>query len=179
MFKFPMEGLQRNRDNLLAHWDAITYKLGDFGTSAYLTHTVQTVNEEAGTIPFEAPEIEDLLRVRRDIQAKPCDIYSLGMTLAATMMYAVIFNDIGEAHLMDQLMVICSTGQPGVQPAAQMTQTEFYKKHRQLLPIDSAIRAIQNFCDEPDVAHLIFTMVRKQPQMRNTMQWVLQQIDTL
>ena len=75
IFKFPLEGLERNRDNLLANWDAITYKLGDFGTSAYLTHIVQTVNEEAGTIPYEAPEIEDLLRVRRDIEAKPCDIY--------------------------------------------------------------------------------------------------------
>ena len=100
------------------------------------------------------------------------------MTLASTMIYPVLFDDIGEAHLMEQLMFICSTGQKGAQMAGQMVHTEFHKKHKRQLSIDSAIRAIQNFCDEPDVANLIFTMVRKQPQQRNTMQWVLQQIDT-
>ena len=103
MFKFPVEGLQVDEATLLAHWDAITYKLGDFGTSAYLprindTNYDDTIGTMFGTEPFIAPELIDMIRTNGPpVQAKPCDVHSLGMTLANTMMVAAVFNDVGDA----------------------------------------------------------------------------------
>ena len=185
MFKFPVEGLQVDEPTLLAHWDAITYKLGDFGTSAYLpriNHTdhADSIGTVFGTQPFIAPEMVQMHRTRGPpVQAKPCDVHSLGMTLANTMMLSVPFTVVGDAGLMDQLMIICGQGQVRAQMAGQIVQNEIYRQRRHLLPIDTMIQSVQNLVDAPRVAQLIHMMVIPHPQLRYTMQMVLQQIDTL
>ena len=185
MFMFPVEGLQVDEPTLLAHWDAITYKLGDFGTSAYLpriNHTdhADTIGTVFGTQPFIAPEMVQMHRTRGPpVQAKPCDVHSLGMTLANTMMLSVPFTVVGDAGLMDQLMIICGQGHVQAQMAGQIVQNEIYRQRRHLLPIDTMIQSVQNLLDAPQVAQLIHMMVIPHPQLRYTMQMVLQQIDTL
>ena len=185
MFKFPLEGLQVDEPTLLAHWDAITYKLGDFGTSAYLprindTEHDDTIGRLVGTRSFVAPELMQMGRTRGPpVLAKPCDVHSLGMTLANSMMEPVPFTDVGHAGQMDQLMIACGQGQPGAQKAGQIIVNEIYQKRKRRYALERMIQTVQNLLDAPAVARLIHMMIIPEPQLRYTMQMVLQQIDTL
>ena len=185
MFKFPLDGLQVDEPTLLAHWDAITYKLGDFGTFAYLPridHTVHqsTISTVFGTRSFIAPELLHMHRTRGPpVQAKPCDVHSLGMTLAMTMMEYAVFKDIGNEGLMPDLMAQCSMGHWGRQEAVQMVQNQLFKTRDVQLSAARVTKMIEKLLDAPAVAQLIQMMVFLQPQLRYTMQAVLQEINTL
>ena len=185
MFKFPVEGIQVDEPTLLEHWDAITFKLGDFGTSAYLPRINDTDYDDNigtlfGTEPFIAPKLIDMFRTRGPpVQAKQCDVHSLSMTLANSMMVAAVLNDVGDAGQIETLMYYCSEGEAGVQMAGKVVRDELLKARNHLYSMNTAILTIQNLLDEPGVARLIYMMIIKQPQLRQNIQWVLEEIEKL
>ena len=164
MFEFPLDGLEVDEPTLLAHWDAITYKLGDFGTSAYLPRINDneyndTIHTVFGTEPYIAPELIQMFRTNGPpVQTKPCDVHSLGMTLTNTMMFSVAFNDVGDAGRMDLLIVYCCYGQAGEPLAGRLVREGIYKRHNRLIG--------------PRVARLIHMMIDEQPQLRPHIEWV-------
>ena len=63
--------------------------------------TIDTIDKLFGTEPLIAPELMDMIQTNGPpVQAKPCDVHSLGMTLAMTMMEYGAFTDIGDHGLM-------------------------------------------------------------------------------
>ena len=114
------------------------------------------------------------------VQTKPCDVHSLGMTLASTMMYSVAFNEVGDAGRMDLLIVYCcQEGQAGEPLAGRLIREEIYKRLNRLINMPSAINCVRNLLDEPRVARLIHMMIEEQPQLRPHIEWVLEEIDRL
>ena len=178
MFKFALDGLQVDKQTLLEHWEGIAFKLGDFGTSAYLTQSKQTINEEAGTVPYEAPEMEALLTVQRDIEAKPCDVYSLAMTLADAML-ASLFDDVANTKVMNKFMGYVAKGQAGREMACQLIRLVLLETRGEKYSEEAVINAIGNVFDEHRVCRLIYRMTDKRANKRITMQQVMEQIDKL
>ena len=61
----------------------------------------------------------------------------------------------------------------------KLVQDELLKTRNHLYSMNTAILTIQNLLDEPGVARLIHMMIIKQPQLRQNIQWVLEEIEKL
>ena len=184
MFKFPLEGLNRDKPTLKQHWNGITFKLGDFGTSAYLPRITndeydQTVTKTCGTEPFIAPEMRNWIELGIEIQAKPCDVHSLGMTLACSLISSGVFDDIGDTGRMDQFMANAARGKEGKDMASNIVRLSLLETRQQKYAEEVALKVTKNVLDKPKVAGLIWRMIRKQASKRITMQQVLEEIDKL
>ena len=80
---------------------------------------------------------------------------------------------------MPELMAQCSMGHWGRQEAVQMVQNRLVKTRNVQLSTGRVTKMIEKLLDAPAVAQLIQMMVFLQPQLRYTMQAVLQEINTL
>ena len=80
--------------NIIKYYDVITiadrqtrYKLGAYLPRIPHTDNTDTIDTLFGTEPLIAHELMDMIQTNGPpVQAKPCDVISLGMTLAKTMM---------------------------------------------------------------------------------------------
>ena len=95
------------------------------------------------------------------------------------MMEYAVFKDIGNEGLMPDLMAQCSMGHWGRQEAVEMVQNQLFKTRNVQLSAARVTKMIEKLLDAPAVAQLIQMMVFLQPQLRYTMQAVLQEINTL
>ena len=90
MFQFSCSDSYRpspDLANITGQWETITFKLGDLGTCQSFTEEAAITTEYGGTRLWCAPEMQDLRTSTKDwVCAKPCDVYSLGATLASCLL---------------------------------------------------------------------------------------------
>ena len=120
------------------------------------TEHADTIDTLFGTEPLIAPELTDMISTNGPpVQAKPCNVHSLGMTLAMTMMEYGAFTDIGDHGLMQLLMVYCGQGSYVSQKAVQMVQNQLFRTRKTQYPTERVTQTIQKLLDAPAVAQLI------------------------
>ena len=74
-------------DILIREYPTMTFKLGDFGfCEIYDSDEAAVTTVDAGTRDYQSPELKQSQLREEGIRSKPCDIYSLGMTLASCLM---------------------------------------------------------------------------------------------
>ena len=90
------------------------------------------------------------------VQAKPCDVHSLGMTLAMTMMEYGAFTDIGDHVLMPLLMVYCGQGLTGHRKLFRWFRIS-YSKHVRLNTLQTELSKRFRSCwTVAQLIHMIF-----------------------
>ena len=73
--------------NIISQWETMTFNLGDLGTCQSFTEEAAITKKYGGTRLWCAPEMQDLRTSTKDwVSAKPCDVYSLGATLASCLL---------------------------------------------------------------------------------------------
>ena len=140
LFKWAARGRRLTEANLLKYYPTITFKLADLGMCQSFDHGQPDVTRTvAGTENYMSPEMKALKRnAIYEIAAKPCDIYSLGLTLAFCVMPSLDFDDyIRDNNLFQYIDQIIRTD---VYPQG-MSQT---------------------------VAHFIHSMIEEDPDLRPT-----------
>ena len=81
----------RSLANITSQWQTITFKLGDLGTCQSFAEPSAITTEYGGTRLWCSPEMQDLrTSTRQSVSAKPCDVYSLGVSLT-TCLLSVLF----------------------------------------------------------------------------------------
>ena len=96
LFKWDSANMELTKDNLLHQCNNLTFKLGDLGSSIIFGEGKPAVTTVyTGTPVYMPPEMQALGENDHDgtpIEAKPCDIYSLGMTLGYFVMDFMIYD---------------------------------------------------------------------------------------
>ena len=96
MFQFSCPDTYRpspSLANIRGQWETITFKLGDLGCCQSFTEEEAITTEYGGTKLWCAPEMLDLRNLTQDqVAAKPCDVYSLGATLATCLLTETVYQ---------------------------------------------------------------------------------------
>ena len=96
MFQFSCHDSYRpspDLANIIGQWETITFKLGDLGSCQSFTKKSAITTEYGGTVKWNAPEMKTLSPMNRvPTAAKPCDVYSLGATLASCLLSDTVYQ---------------------------------------------------------------------------------------
>ena len=93
LFRWSPQKWDLTMYNLVKHLDMLTFKIGDLGLcETYDEGQPAVINRRIGTEMYMSPEIAALGYKAGQIKAKPCDIYSLGVTLAFCVTQDQTFN---------------------------------------------------------------------------------------
>ena len=93
LFRRTQQKCDLTMSNLVKHLVTLTYKIGDLGLcQTYDEGQPAVTTRRIGTEMYMSPEIAALGYKAGLIKAKPCDIYSLGVTLAFFVMQDQTFN---------------------------------------------------------------------------------------
>lgn len=109
VFKWPIPGTVLDQASLDQYWQTMVFKLGDFSESRIFASEEEAAefSEAAGTLTFRPPEMFSV--EYKSVNAKACDIYSLGLTLASTVMNIADFemeveNEFVQAYMGEVFM---------------------------------------------------------------------------
>ena len=118
MFQFSCADAYRplaDLANIFGQLETITFKLCDLGICQSFTEQSALTTEYGGTEMWCAPEMKALKGVplpnRVPISAKPCDVYSLGATLAFVLMPIQVYESHVDNDTLSQYMANVMNGQ--------------------------------------------------------------------
>ena len=175
LFKMPLEGLELNEAMFTEHWEGMTFKLTDFGTSLYMPRAIAlgpgTIDRYVNTPPFGAPEMDQLATTGEPIRGKPCDVYSLGMSVLSTMIRGAVFYNLGDDQQVQPFLEL-AVSENHDQAIQVVQQSVLDQTGRELSP-NQAMQAVVNVLNEPNGMAIILDMVRTQPEQRITIQEVV------
>ena len=148
LFKWNAYGSQLTETNLLLYIDTLIFKLGDLGFCMTFNPDEPAVtNKGWGTLFYMSYEMKELrAKIRTDeVEVKPCDIYSLGVTLASCVMDFDVYDDYVERDVLSDYMALLAQSPPDQCPPG--------------IP--------------PLLASLIYYMIQYDPKKRPTIEEVL------
>ena len=147
LFKWSAQGSPLTEANLLQYTDTLTFKLGDLGFCMTFNPDEPAVtNKMFGTILYMSYEMKALDQKQKNvIEAKPCDIYSLGVTLAFCVMDYIVWEDYAQRDVLSDYMAELAQSSPEECPPGI----------------------------SPLIASLIYYMIHSDPKERPTIEKVL------
>ena len=107
LYKWCASGRKLTMSNLIKYLGTLTFKLGDLGLcQTYDDDQPLVTTRYAGTTDYMSPEMKELESddEHDPIEAKPCDICSLGLTLAFCVMDFQEFDDISTQGILVDYM---------------------------------------------------------------------------
>ena len=141
MFQRVKNQPQLTKDVLMSEYPTMTFKLGDFGfCEIYDSDQTSITTQNAGTEDYQSPELKQRQLRIAGIRSKPCDIYSLGMTLASCLMPVKGFDYMLKKGIMQQRIAKIVSGELS-DPNHNIT---------------------------PEVAYVLYDMLHTDPSMRLT-----------
>ena len=115
LFKWNPPGNPLTEANLLQYTDTLTFKLGDLGFCMTFNPNEPVVTKrDFGTPLYMSLEMKALRNnTRQDaVEAKPCDIYSLGVTLAFCVMDFFLHKDYAQRDALFDYMAQLAQSTP-------------------------------------------------------------------
>ena len=112
MFQRVKDQPDLTKDVLMREYPTMTFKLADFGfCEIYDSDETAVTTKDAGTRDFQSPKLKQRKVRRAGVKSKPCDIYSLGMTLAYCLMPDPAFDQLLKDGTMQQRITGIASGQ--------------------------------------------------------------------
>ena len=111
MFQRVKDSPPLTKDVLMREYKTITFKLGDFGfCEIYDSDETAFTTVNAGTRDYQSPELQKPHLREAGVKSKPCDIYSLGMTLAFCLMPESEFDRLRTTNTMQKRIAVIVSG---------------------------------------------------------------------
>ena len=100
------------KDVLMREYQTMTFKLCDFGfCEVYDSDETAITYRGVGTRDYMSPEMKQQMVRPTGIKSKPCDIYSLGMTLVSCLIPDPAFDQLLKDGTMQQRIAYIRSGQ--------------------------------------------------------------------